>query len=422
MASYDAESRWEEALEKLIDFYSVWPALVCVGAVLLLARSPVCRYADTPPSYRPRRIVTMDGLRGFLAMAVVLHHVAIYHQFLQQENLSSGGWVAPPSRFYAAAGPAGVSMFFMITGYLFWSRLIEERGRPAWGRLYVGRIFRIGPLYLAGLGAASLCDWVSRTPVAATSGAISGAKEVATWSLLGLSVYPDRHEFLAGVTWSIQDEWLFYLSLPVLAVFVARSRRHLEFSLALLAACLALVAGNVHHAAEAPLRTHLMRAALFFAGMVCGSLHRVGIRPAVPDWLASSAAAVAVAAVLLFRDVYGPGPLLLLGAAFFLIASGCSLWGLLRSRAAIRLGDVSYGIYLVQGLVLAGVFRPRPLREFALGSPWHHWALALAAMLLLAMVATATHVWIERPGITLGKRVAEGIARAGRRVRTTVPM
>ena len=224
--------------------------------------------------------------------------------------------------------------------------------------------------------------------------------------MLGLSVYKDSHEFLAGVTWSIQDEWLFYLSLPVLAFLIAKSRHHLALSSLLLAVPLVLVETNFHHAGTAPLQTHLMRAALFFAGMVCASLHKAEIRPALPDWIASCVVVAAIAATLLFPDIYTPGPLLLLGVAFFLIASGCSLWGVLTSRPAIRLGDVSYGVYLLQGLVLAAMFRQAPLRGFALSSPWHHWSLALAAMLLLVMLATATHVLIERPGIALGQRVA----------------
>ncbi len=372
---------------------------------MLVAASPVCRLADDPPSFQPRRIVTIDGLRGFLALAVVFHHAAIYHRFLAQPTLSSDHWLPPPSRFYSSLGPAGVSVFFMITGYLFWSRLIRRHGSPGWRRLYIGRIFRIGPLYLAALAVASLLGHLSRTPVPL----VSAARQLATWSLLGLSVFRDNHEFLAGVTWSIQDEWLFYLSLPLLAIFVARSRRHLALSLLLLAIPLLLVAANLHHAASAPLRTHLMRGALFFAGLVCGSLHEAGIRPALPDWPASCLVAASLASVFLFPDVYAPGPLLLLAAAFYLIASGCTLWGLLASRAAVRLGDISYGIYLIQGLALAAAFRPSPLREFALSAPWHHWCLAFAAMLLLVMLATATHVLIERPGIALGRRVAEAL-------------
>ena len=36
----------------------------------------------------------------------------------------------------------------MITGYLFWSQMLKAKGRPNFLKLYVGRLFRIVPLYL----------------------------------------------------------------------------------------------------------------------------------------------------------------------------------------------------------------------------------------------------------------------------------
>ena len=100
------------------------------------------------------------------------------------------------------------------------------------------------------------------------------------------------------------------------------------------------------------------------------------------------------------------GPVVLLGGAFYLITSGCTVFTLLVSRPARRLGNVSYGIYLLQGLVLAAVFRPAPLRDAAIAHPAYHWTLALLAAVLLVAVATAAHVGIERPGIALGRYVA----------------
>ncbi len=95
-------------------FYSVWPFFGCLAVLLALARLPVFTAVDTPPSPHFNRVATLDGLRGFLALAVFFHHAAIYHRFLLD-----GVWALPPSRFYALLGPVGVSVFFMITGYLF---------------------------------------------------------------------------------------------------------------------------------------------------------------------------------------------------------------------------------------------------------------------------------------------------------------
>jgi peptidoglycan/LPS O-acetylase OafA/YrhL len=110
-----------------------------------------------------------------------------------------------------------------------------------------------------------------------------------------------------------------------------------------------------------------------------------------------------------FPNAYAPAAILLLGVPFFLIVSGCSLFGLLTNRAARRLGEVSYGVYLLQGIVLTVVALLPPLRTFAVASPLHHWVMVLLEAIALVLFAMLAHVAIERPGIQLGRRVASQI-------------
>jgi peptidoglycan/LPS O-acetylase OafA/YrhL len=99
------------------------------------------------------------------------------------------------------------------------------------------------------------------------------------------------------------------------------------------------------------------------------------------------------------------GRVVLLGGAFFLIVSGCTLFGLLVSRPARRLGDISYGIYLLQGLALVAVLGSGFVHFTALASPLYYWSLVLLAEMALIAIATLAHVAIERPGIALGRHV-----------------
>ena len=126
-----------------VSTYSIWPYFACTAFLLIICGSPLFKAADVPPNPGRARISTLDGLRGFLALGVFFHHAAIYHEYLLDQQ-----WRLPPSRFYSLLGQVGVAMFFMITGYLFWSRVVTERGRLDWLQLYIGRVFRIGPLYL----------------------------------------------------------------------------------------------------------------------------------------------------------------------------------------------------------------------------------------------------------------------------------
>jgi hypothetical protein len=84
--------------------------------------------------------------------------------------------------------------------------------------------------------------------------------------------------------------------------------------------------------------------ALFSVGMLCASLERHGLTPVLPDVISSVVILGLLAVVMLTSSrVYAAEPIILLGGAFFLIISGANLFGLLSSRPARRLDDVSYG-------------------------------------------------------------------------------
>jgi peptidoglycan/LPS O-acetylase OafA/YrhL len=387
----------------LTGFYAEWPFFACMAALLVLASTPAFRAADTPPSPRPNRLGTLDGLRGFLALAVVFNHVAVYHKFLL-----SGQWTPAPSRFYALLGPIGVSMFFMVTGYLFWSRLIGERGKPSWVSLYVGRFFRIGPLYLAAMSVVLLIVF-ARTGFTHHVTGPELAHELRMNFALGLggnildvNGYLGTGTLLANATWTIKREWLFNFSLPLVGLPTRSAVLHLPFTV------VGLIASSAA-AALYPARTGLVWDLLFLAGMTCASLHEKGLSCRLSDNVASVIVIFLLPVVFFFPDTYSVIPALLLGGVFYLITSGCSVFGLLVSRPARRLGDISYGICLLQGLALAALFQPEILRSLAVASPVYHWGLGLLSAVLLIFIATAAHVVIERPGIALGRRVSAAV-------------
>jgi peptidoglycan/LPS O-acetylase OafA/YrhL len=96
------------------------------------------------------------------------------------------------------------------------------------------------------------------------------------------------------------------------------------------------------------------------------------------------------------------------------IASGCDIFGLLKTRAAQRLGAISYSIYLVHGICLHMAFSSAMLREFAFGSITQYWTVVLVTALMVTGVSSLTFALIERPGILLGRGVLgrSGLSRA----------
>ncbi len=401
-----------------MDFYPAWPAFLTFVGLFVLADTRLFASADAPPAPRPARLQTIDGLRGFLALSVVLFHGAVYHRYLQD-----GTWQGPPSSGYTLLGTGGVAVFFMITGYLFWCRVIDERRHMNWTKFYIGRVFRIAPLYLASvLGLLVLVmiqtGWRLRVP------AITFVEEMVPWLALGLfdptdlNGHPGTLILNAGVTWSLRYEWLFYLLLPALGLVAGRG------SLRLGVVIVALAAGFLwsHHGGPYLLGPgDPAFATLFLIGIACASADRNGWVVRVDDRLAS--VVVLALIVVLFRTchiAYSPLAMALLGICFYLVISGCTVFSILARRASKRLGDMSYGIYLLQGLVLAALFQFRTVRVFALTSPPRHWIVVLCGAAILVGVAALSHAWIERPGIMLGKRVSDLLPMLSRR-RTKSP-
>ncbi len=309
-----------------------------------------------------------------------------------------------------------MAVFFMITGYLFWAKTIKEQGRPNWLGLYIGRVFRIGPLYLVAGGSMLLVIFI-KTRFHFNEPAMHVGQEIIPWLMLGFILgpghdvngYANSYLVLAGVTWTLRYEWFFYLSLVITALAARRTYFHLFFT----AGCLLFSVGYLVRRVTPELRAPVpVCIALFLTGMTCASLEASKLLPKLPDWLSSMTVGALVATVFgAFRNANTAAPVVLLGIAFLLLISGCTLFGLLTSLAARRLGDVSYGIYLLQGLVLTVAFSFGRIRKFDQGSATQHWAVVLLCGVLLVAVATVTHVFIERTGIDWGKRVITALER-----------
>ena len=126
------------------------------------------------------RTETIDGLRGFLATAVFFHHALIYHLYLL-----SGIWQLPSSDFFIQLGQTGVSLFFMITGFLFFQKAIQSGGFIKWPSYIVSRIFRIGPIYFLAIGLMLLVIFVRSHWHLYVSG-VTLLKQLSSFLFMGL--------------------------------------------------------------------------------------------------------------------------------------------------------------------------------------------------------------------------------------------
>ncbi len=395
----------------------LWPFVFVIAFYAAMA-TPVFAAADTPPSDKPERVNALDGLRGILALGVVVAHATLFR------ILAANGQVSDFTRTLSCrVGQTAVALFFMITGYLFWSMLLREGGRPNWVGLYIGRLFRIGPLYLlAVLVLFTLVLASDRFHPLYSWPAV--ARRAADWLAFGAHEPVDldgtgRSFLLLGVAWTLRFEWQFYVALVPLALLARLRRAHLPIvAIALIASLLASDASLTRAITPQP----AIALALFLSGMLAGSLLRA-VRFDRPSNLVRSALALgSTALALAFPRTYAALPVTFLTFAFLLVASGANMGSLLTSRAARRAGDVSYGIYLLHLFVLSAALHVGFGRRLLLSGVVGFWIVTLAVAIIAAALATASHVAVERPGIALGKRVSRTAALAllqcspGRRV------
>jgi peptidoglycan/LPS O-acetylase OafA/YrhL len=363
---------------------------IALVTVALLQR----RFGAAPPA---RRFSTLDGLRGYAAFLVYLHHTAIWYAFGR-----TGIWELPPTRLYTHFGQSSVTIFFMITGLLFWSKLIEGRaGEFNWRRLYVSRVLRLTPLFLflvALLWIVALGMSGGRLRVSAPR-AMLQTLQWATFTVFGMpNINFSPSAIIGGPAWSLPYEWWFYLSLPLAGLLVGLRppRGWLILGLAALA-CGAWWMSS---------RGSWEIASAFLGGIASAMLVR---QPAIRDIGRHPIAAVVCLAALVtvtrFDTAFALVPLLLLSLAFAIIACGNSLFGSLEWPAARGLGEMGYSVYLLHGVVLFVAFglHLRPAESEAPGT-FTHWAVVYACAAIVPLVSFATFRWIEAPGMALVER------------------
>lgn len=387
--------------------FSVFAYVLVMAIVSAVFSAPVWRFIDDPKQERGRA-AAIDGMRGYLALSVMLHHAVIARQWL-----ITGDWVLPADWFYSQLGSIAVSLFFAITGFLFWGKLVRNSGRPGWIRLYVGRIFRIAPVYFIAVSCmVAIVFWRSDLELREPLGELFS--KIAHWYALGMLVEHDFNGYakvwiiLAGVVWTLKFEWRFYFAL-LPASFLSRNKLHLPAAAVLFV--LALVLGTLTSS------RNWTFVSLFAAGMLCASIKETWPRLRLPATAASTVALLLLAVLLAVHpEQYSTTQAALLAVVFFLVCNGASFFGIFTTNAAVRLGHVSYGIYLMQGLVFAVGWDNAPMRHFISGSTLCFWIATIVGALVLSTVAAIAYRFVERPGIERGRAVGERATYAAERL------
>lgn len=383
---------------------SLLSLLACLALAALLSKAAAFQFLAS----RGSRVGSLDGLRGFLALAVFFHHFALTYHWKQ-----TGQWTAPPEVAFENFGKVGVALFFMITGYLFTAKILQ-RTQVDWVKLYRSRVYRIVPLYLLAFACVALIVAIHtdfRLQVSASRLAI----DLLRWlSFHGATInaYPDTRTIIAGVDWTLRHEWAFYLALPAIQWVIHRG------PWAIAALVTVVVALYLHPVKLVSIGSeHLV---YFVVGAVPAWLARQGHVPRFIRARWMSLVILALIAVALGLAHRGPLQLTLLAVAFVCIALGNDLLGLLVTRPAVLLGEISYSIYLLHGLVLYLLFTQFPIVDASSLPPLAFSLWMPITALAVTATSAATYLLVEKPFIDLGHATsAPRPAQAGARAKQT---
>ena len=362
------------------------------------------------PTAAHAKTLPLDGLRGILAASVFFHHAYITYGLFH-----TGKWARPISNFYAEIGPTAVMLFFFISGYLFWGKMLRNPESLRYATLLPNRLRRIMPAYLGAILVFFFLAMFStgfqvRVPIPKL------CFEVVSWILGGFPVFGGMDFnsveplfITGGMFWTLQLEWLFYLLLPLLAWFRSIPRLLLlavfwqgVYFLFLL---LRHIPYHGYYVSNI-LYTAMRFASMFPKGFAVGMLAAYRIPSERVNQILRSPWATPIALLLMGAHLFlipptfpfHEAPPWCLVPVFFMIVAGNSFWGLLSSLPLRCLGAVSYSVYIFHGMILRVLTltldRYFPVR---LMTPLHYWLWVLAISVVVAVWASISYCYIEKP-------------------------
>lgn len=366
------------------------------------------------------RLDFLDALRCFAALYVVVYHMVL----IPEPDLQLPEWI----RLYASHGGTGVSLFFVLSAFALSYSLDARRHEPrVTRRFYLRRLLRIAPLFYVMMFLYYIRDIFLYDRFHSLDTVLINAS-------LFFNLFPDHIRGYVWASWTIGVEILFYLLFPILHHYI----RTLTAAATLFLVAVLLAQGwtffidhfgvssgylTAEQIADVKRHGFLHHLPLFICGILAYRLffdHLVVMS-------AERKRQYGLLFLVLFVFLYTA---LLTGHlnrllwdghvwqgicyAILILGLGLTPLRLLVNPLTVRLGKVSYSLYLLH-----------PTLVFAL-APVYYWlydqmpnrtsAFALSflvTVLLLATMSIYTYRYVERVGIAWGEAlIKRGEARA----------
>jgi peptidoglycan/LPS O-acetylase OafA/YrhL len=307
-------------------------------------------------------------------------------------------------------GPAGVDLFFCISGFLITTLLVREKattGTIALGNFYARRALRILPLYYAVLLSYVVFAWFLPASLPQRAHFFRTLPYYATFTANWFADFSVGHPILFLFAWSLCVEEQFYAFWPGLV-------RRLSAGSALLTMTAIVVADALAERGTfsclLPSAGQAFRIVTSFAApiglgailaLLLDDMRSFRVLERTLGWKWSAPLAFALASALL---VWQRAPLLVFEACLAALVGACvirerhGLSFILEARAPAFVGRVSYGLYLLNLTAIGSVRRLFPAHASSAG-----FVFALSLPLALGL-AVLSHRFLEAPFLQLRAR------------------
>lgn len=356
------------------------------------------------------KIPSLDGLRAVSIALVVVGHLANGY------GLENGAM-----RVFFGNAALGVSVFFVISGFLITTLLLREYDvteKISISKFYFRRAFRILPAYYFYLAVVVVLGLLGELVLPKYAIVSSG---FFLWDY-----WPVKEAWYLDHLWSLAVEEQFYLLWPfVLLIALHKGNKKLAATIALAVIVASpFIRVATYYLAPESLQSHLYymfhtRADSLMFGALCALTINLRVFEKIYQSLANyvwlAALFVLVISPLLTRYIGGAYIYVfgytLEGASIslimiWLIRNPVSKVGrVFNSRLFVQIGIMSYSIYLWQTLFLdasnssvTGIF---PL-----------------SLLLIFVCASISFYWVERPMLRLRHRISQGFVGRQKRIKS----
>jgi peptidoglycan/LPS O-acetylase OafA/YrhL len=355
----------------------------------------------------------LDGLRFYAFLGVFICHTLPFDGAFYRRFHLPIPWLWGA---IAKSGAAGVDLFFALSAFLITSILLTEReetGGISLRRFYLRRILRIWPLYflLIALGVVLAHTMAKQSlPWYYVAGYLLF---VGNW----VHAVFGRPESICSPLWTVSIEEQFYLIWPLLMKMLRRRGMIVAAIVTFLLATVCRVGfmlagssgGFIYYGSVS--RCDSLALGILLA-LFADRLPRLGrgarwllLAGGLLGWVASSA---------WLNEQPGPVDVrMVLGRLIVSLAAGAILYACLHSHSklvrgewVVRLGKISYGLYMLH---LTGILIMLSLFHPVWG--WQLLATKALGFVMTVILAMASYRWVESPFLHLKDKFATVLSR-----------